>query len=491
MGMKQGKEETMAKNWDGFAHTSSVHGLRYTSPDFNKTRRIAWTLFIATGLMILIGMTVQVVWEYYRYEVNTVVKMVSDKEVNFPAVTICNMNTMQKSKFTKVGKDPKYKQLLQLARILAMADISTASSNMQFPSFTGKDIKDIYKIFGHTMDQFEQGGMLLNCTYRNEVCNKSVFLPVLTHLGQCYTFNSGKDSNDSDKSIEILKVSHPGSSFGLKLRMTVQASDYLLLPTQGFSTGWKMYIHDQGDLPLADIYGFSLSPGTHTLVSLKKTRIMNLEPPYTTACRKEPLVNGQRYSRKACLRICQDRYIEETCGCQMPINFQRGDDSKLCNLENSIKCALPAINAFKQRGTCTCPEPCQSTSYSELLSYAYFPSDAYAEEVAKHLVNHNFTSSIESAMVYMRKNIIELDIFYEQMNHLEVKQIPAKTLHNIYSELGGLLGASLGASFLTFIELFDFIYTRLAARYEKRRERLIKVKAYVEEEKQVKELPKP
>merc|ERR1719378_1391355 len=368
-----------------------------------------------------------------------------------------------------------------------MADLTDLSDNMTFPKFTGKAVRNIYNVFGHTMDDFDNGGMLLNCTYRDEKCDRSFFQPVLNQLGQCHTFNPGSSGNNG--SMKILKATHPGTSFGLRLRMTVQAKDYLLLPTQGFSTGWKMLIYDQKDLPLADIYGFALSPGTHALISLKKTKIVNLEPPYKTACRKKPLDTGQRYSRHACLRLCQEKFVEKKCGCQMPINFLRGKDSDLCDLENSIKCALPAMDEFKKRGKCVCPEPCESIEYMPTLSYAYFPSDAYAEEVAKHLVNTKTASTIDAAKVYMRKNIIELDIYYEQLTHLVVKQIPAKTLHNIYSELGGLLGASLGASFLTFIELGDFICTRLAARYEKRRARLIKVQAFSQQEMGVKEQP--
>ncbi len=269
--MKSEKSQTVAKTWDGFANTSSIHGLRYTSPDFNKIRRIAWAFLIFTGLSILIGSTIAVVLEYFQYEVNTIVRMVSEEEVDFPAITICNMNTMRKSYFQKRNKDPKYKQFMMLARILAMADLTDLSDNMTFPKFTGKAVRNIYNVFGHTMDDFDNGGMLLNCTYRDEKCDRSFFQPVLNQLGQCHTFNPGSSGNNG--SMKILKATHPGTSFGLRLRMTVQAKDYLLLPTQGFSTGWKMLIHDQKDLPLADIYGFALSPGTHALISLKKTKV--------------------------------------------------------------------------------------------------------------------------------------------------------------------------------------------------------------------------
>lgn len=33
-----------------------------------------------------------------------------------------------------------------------------------------------------------------------------------------------------------------------------------------------------------------------------------------------------------------------------------------------------------------------------------------------------------------RKNVIELDVFFQQMNHLVVEQTPARTVRDIYSK---------------------------------------------------------
>ena len=67
------------------------------------------------------------------------------------------------------------------------------------------------------------------------------------------------------------------------------------------------------------------SLGANTLNSITITlQVINLEPPYTTACRSEPLETGQAYSLKACLRICQEKYIYDACGCYPAINFMNG-----------------------------------------------------------------------------------------------------------------------------------------------------------------------
>ena len=266
---------TIARSWDGFVSSSSVHGIRFTSPGFSRIRRFIWTLMLVTGFSVLLGSITSTVVEYFRYEVNTVITMVSEREVTFPAVTICNLNTLRRSKFNEASKDANYSQMLNLARILSMAGLKGSQRNLTIPRINGKKVQDMYKYFGHNMNSYEEGGMLLNCTFNEISCNKSFFKPVLTNSGQCYTFNPGGQFGRERFGKEVLTVKQPGSGFGLKIRLVVQANEYVLMPTHEFSAGWKMLIHDQKELPLVRDYGFALSPGTHTLVGLVKRKVIN------------------------------------------------------------------------------------------------------------------------------------------------------------------------------------------------------------------------
>ena len=263
----------IAKTWDDYANSSSVHGLRFTSPGFTTPRRITWCLLLVTFLSVLVGFFASTVAEYFRFEVNTIVTMVSEREANFPAVTICNLNTLRRSKFQAARKDPKYSKILNLAKILSLADIQNDSENMPVPFFSGDRVRDMYQYFGHTMNRFEKGGMLLNCTYSQGDCDQSYFRPVLTDLGLCYTFNPGPKYLVGGGKQRILTVTQPGNGFGLSVRLDAQTRDYILMPTHRFSSGWKVFVHDQNELPLAKDYGFAVSPGTHTLVGLEKRKV--------------------------------------------------------------------------------------------------------------------------------------------------------------------------------------------------------------------------
>ena len=269
--MDGGEKKAKAKDWDAFANSSSVHGIRFTSPGFSRTRRLAWGVLIICGFGILFGSMTSAVVKYLQYEVNTIVTMVSEREANFPAVTLCNMNALRRSKFAASGSQNA--QYLHLAKLLTMTDLEGTSGNVTLPDISGKHVKDMYRYFGHTLDQFEDGGMLLNCSYRGIKCDKASFKPVITDLGQCYTFNPGGEFGRKLYGKEMLTSTQPGNGFGLSMRLLAQADEYVLMPTQDFSTGWKMFIHDQKELPLADDYGFALSPGTHTHVGMVKRKV--------------------------------------------------------------------------------------------------------------------------------------------------------------------------------------------------------------------------
>ena len=271
--MSADSTKVVSNTWNGFANSSTVHGIRFTSHDFSRTRRIAWGILLFTGLSLLLGFTVSAVVEYFQYKVNTIVTVGSEREAAFPAVTLCNLNALRKSKFVESKNNSKYSQLFMLAKILSMMDLTGSNENVTIPSFSGENVREMYRYFGHNMSPFSKGGMLLNCTYRNTPCNESFFKPVLTNLGQCYTFNPGGDFGKERYGKEILTATQPGSSFGLGMRLTVQSDDYVLMPTQEFSAGWKIFVHDQRELPLVADYGFALSPGTHTFVGLVKRKV--------------------------------------------------------------------------------------------------------------------------------------------------------------------------------------------------------------------------
>ncbi len=101
-----------------------------------------------------------------------------------------------------------------------------------------------------------------------------------------------------------------------------------------------------------------------------------------------------------------------------------------------------------------CPQECNITSYTlfnSKLTRIIF-SDKIKINIAPPLSKPVYILIPEQSTEY------ELKIFYNDLNHIELTQVPKTSLSDIVSNVGGTTGLFLGASFMTFIELFWFIF---------------------------------
>ena len=90
-----GSTEVVPNSWNGYANSSTVHGIKFTSEGFSRRRRLAWGVLLFTGLSVLFGFTVSTIVEYFQYKVNTIVTVGSERAAVFPAVTLCNLNALR------------------------------------------------------------------------------------------------------------------------------------------------------------------------------------------------------------------------------------------------------------------------------------------------------------------------------------------------------------------------------------------------------------
>ena len=131
---------------------------------------------------------------FFDYKVITIVSVTNDHETQFPAITICNQNTLRKSKIESSQGDPAVQQLMiQGRKYLNLEGRGTKISNISNRITTGQELKDIYLKYGHTMENITRGGMLVFCaTPKGEICTEKDFQRTLTFSGLCYTLNSGR-----------------------------------------------------------------------------------------------------------------------------------------------------------------------------------------------------------------------------------------------------------------------------------------------------------
>ncbi|XP_053116359.1 acid-sensing ion channel 3 isoform X2 [Hemicordylus capensis] len=399
--------------------------------------------------------------QYYReYHHVTMLDEEEGALLVFPAVTLCNFNRIRQSQLTR-------NDLHWLGRELLGVELPDhprywrALGQPEAPGFlpgTSFDMGDFVERTGHRLEE-----MLLDCRFRARECGPRNFTTTFTRLGKCYTFNSGAPG------YELLTTVKGGTGNGLELMLNIQQDEYL--PVWGdtdetsYEAGVKVQIHSQDEPPSIDQLGFGVAPGFQTFVSCQQQRLLYLPPPWGD-CRSGRIESAffTNYSMAACRIDCETRYLAENCNCRM---VHMPGNANICSPEQYKDCADPALDFLVEKDNefCTCQTPCETVRYGKELSVVKIPSKASAKYLAKKY-NHSEQ--------YIAENLLVLDIFFEALNYETIEQKKAYEVAGLLGDIGGQMGLFIGASLLTILEIFDYLYEvlrdKLLSYYQSRKQ---------------------
>ncbi|XP_039582427.1 acid-sensing ion channel 3 [Melozone crissalis] len=436
-----------------FAHSSSLHGISHVfAYGAVSLRRVLWGGFFLGSLGLLLLVCAERVAYFLTYPHVTKLDEVAARNLTFPAITICNLNEFR---FSKITRNDMY----HVGELLALLNERYEISNPQlaephvlaalrdkanFKNFKAKpfSMAEFYNRTGHDL-----ADMLLQCSFRGTGCTARNFTVIFTRLGKCYTFNPGGPGR------EVLTTLQGGSGNGLELMLNVQQEEYL--PVWGdtdetsFEVGVKVQIHSQDEPPFIDQLGFGVAPGFQTFVSCQQQRLVYLPPPWGD-CKATPIESDffTNYSLTACRLDCETRYLAENCNCRM---VHMPGNANVCTPEQYKECADPALDFLvtKDSEYCACRTPCAMVRYGKELSMVKIPSKASAKYLAKKF---NKTEQ------YIADNVLVLDIFFEALNYEMIEQKKAYEVAGLLGDIGGQMGLFIGASLLTILEIFDYLY---------------------------------
>ncbi|KAJ1071389.1 hypothetical protein K5549_001681 [Capra hircus] len=321
-------------------------------------------------------------------------------------------------------------------------------------------------------------------------------------LSRFFCLHEGEDGKP------LLTTVKGGTGNGLEIMLDIQQDEYL--PIWGeteettFEAGVKVQIHSQSEPPFIQELGFGVAPGFQTFVATQEQRLTSSIPQKLfiikvaheifvakpnlgcgSSCVSETREAFQKsdftaipepapapqltylpppwgecrssemgldffpvYSITACRIDCETRYIVENCNCRM---VHMPGDAPFCTPEQHKECAEPALGllAEKDSNYCLCRTPCNLTRYNKELSMVKIPSKTSAKYLEK-----KFNKSEK----YISENILVLDIFFEALNYETIEQKKAYEVAALLGDIGGQMGLFIGASILTILELFDYIY---------------------------------
>ena len=286
--------KTSAEMWQEFVDNTTLHGIRYIFMRRHILIRLIWLVLLLSSGGYYIFTVYRAFNKYYSRPINTVISKTHLKEMDFPAVTICSLNSFAKSKLLLTDDDPKFASSglnisscavtarvrgsrpcgLSLLCCCAPSEYISALSvvpnctsqyrkdllDAMQRSFHRPDLEAFYRYYSQDLNS--QAGPACTFGWEGTPCSTKDFVSMVTQWGMCYTFNSGV----GDK---VKKVDSGGVSSGLSFILDAQTYEY----SQGkFSEGFKVLIHGQGEY-IDEWEGINVGPGQHAVIALTQKRV--------------------------------------------------------------------------------------------------------------------------------------------------------------------------------------------------------------------------
>ena len=416
------------------------------------------------GLLISKSIT-----DYYNFDVITKTEVKYETILKFPVITLCSLNTFN----TDYAND----------YINSHFDVSDPALNSNFyinylvNYNIRKNLTDSY-LFGKSIDQ-----LIIKCRFGVNECilNQDFEHYYDFNFGNCYRFNSGKNMNG-----EQVEKKYANALFGyfdIELWIGQAQNNYNMLSVDN---GLIVFITNENANSLI-ANGILLSPGYTTKISIERINIIKKPQPYSNCVENlesidsynsltyKKLINqnqNQTYKYINCYLFCIQKHLGDICNCQLDyLNLIYYNEMRLCYLnettreqdgecfQKSLKMMLNDSITYLKK--CDCPFECEYNFFKNTNSFAEFPTRKYLpflmnSSLIKSLYNYNLNDSLNTFEM-LKKSVARLQINYQEMMQTFITEYPKMQAADLVSSVGGILGLFLGLSFLSFIEIIDFL----------------------------------
>jgi len=289
----------MSDTWKSFASNTTLHGFRYIVTT-SGIRRLIWLTCLLTSCGWALYILYDGLYTYISLPVNTVLSSETpDDGMEFPDITICNLNVFVKSKVEIGYNDTRFRKLnLDLPACDVIRNISgnltcgqallcaykpmaiyiIPDCNLTMATKLQKALIKFPRIFNPEAFLLSYGNdftkmLVPYCRFgpsiysQDKPCIAQDFDQVLTSYGVCYTFNVTKFCNRTGSLFSRVRVT--GADNGLSLILNAQLNEILY---GDWSSGFRIMASQRGRFMDTD-EGFIVSPGTQTLVALRAHKV--------------------------------------------------------------------------------------------------------------------------------------------------------------------------------------------------------------------------
>lgn len=443
-----------------FVHSTTTHGIIHIFSGKSKIRRFLWLVLVVTSATGCLYDIIKSVHRLTRGSTDTTVSVVEPDTVDFPAVTLCNLNIVRRSYLENLSSGVR--ELIENAPYVYD---SAQQCNKKIKNFTGPLNESFPNLLWNGRHTAED--TIFRCKFKGQACTYVDFTQTLMPSGGvCYTFNG-------ERGPSIRKTNGTGTRFALSLIINVQQHEYIAALNQ--DVGIKIAVHPQSELPQPDDLGIAIPPGKNAFVSVRRLNVTNKST--RRKCRDVQdsksfrfLRNMYSYSESVCEIDCLMSNIAQNCGCLgpgTPAGASGGYNSH--NLQNctigDICCQIHNATI----STCDCRVACETTMYITETSYSAFPAnyamETFFEEVQQQYQDTSRAINISNRDDFLRENFLGVNVYFETLT------VEEQTTHNSYdaitmlSDIGGQLALFLGASVISILEFFAWIFDEVKDRF--------------------------
>lgn len=405
-------------NFQKYAESTSVGGLTFVLTGSSKIRRLLWLIILVCCIAASFYLLRNSVTKLITRPTATSITKEPNLSLDYPAITICNLNWFSLSYTTILGGDAAVNTLRQ----------HLISGNCQAPypaTFPASSVP-----IGSLVDQIKQR-FIVTCLINGIQCNETDIDITISQNTICYTFNSGKNGKP------LIKANAAGPP-GLDLVVDIREYDYVY--TYKSEVGVTVTIHPQDEIPLAGERGILVAPGTGTQITFRK-RI--LDDKTATNCGEEPWAS--------CIEGLLYEDLRNNCRCFADVHDLDSVEEALNVCPITDLCCYYIHPNITRRISSTCLPQCRSTEYEIVASSsAKFPA--------------SYFTSNSDVYEYFQSNYISLEIFFQTLN------VETQTTSFTYgpeeflAEVGGQLGLCIGVSVISLFEIIVFILDEIKDR---------------------------
>ncbi|KAL1485092.1 hypothetical protein MTO96_010465 [Rhipicephalus appendiculatus] len=291
----------------GLYSQSTVPGFIQMAQARNPFRIIIWFVaFVGLGSVALSNLY-ELMHEYFQYPLTVNIRLEDVNNVEFPAVTLCNLNPVRKSLLCGQETDLDYTLQEFLCNKTAETTVTRGEDEGQLEQFVmwlatkQRTEPELAKTLGHQLPD-----LLRTCSIQGIKCDldRMFTLVFSSRYGNCFCFHC--NSNNEPVS---------------ELLIAVEQYEYLPITPEA---GYMVMIHKQGHDPEEATDGIFVAPGQTTYVGVTVNSIYRLKAPYPSNCvptwppnSLQPNASlGKVYSRALCLKLCQQGAVLKNCSCE-------------------------------------------------------------------------------------------------------------------------------------------------------------------------------